>query len=437
MIDLSILICSTNTRANTFGKAIQDQVWSQYDALPVEDQARIEILMLTDNKKMMLGHKRNVMVDMAQGRYVQFVDDDDRIEPDMFASVLEATSSDADVITFQVSVSLNGARPKICTYSKDFAEDRNTIRGYERLPNHICAVKRDLARQVSYPNVLYGEDTGYSKLLHPLLKSEHRIDRVLYHYDYNVDTTETQFHLRNQSRRRPDITPIVDVVILSKASTAQLRRMTQRTIDTCVAGANTLPIGITVVEQVKNIRYKQAATIYRPGDFNYNQFANDAAARGSAEWIMIANNDLVFRDGWLHHLLAAKHPFVSPKCPNDQRQTSITENTEGDVTGRHMSGWCFMITRDLWEQIDGFDEDVAFWCADDVVIEQTRKLKIQPMLVPAAEVEHAQSLTFNTEVQNQAADKDDLTWKQLDIFITKYGSHRLQHHPDFKRWKAC
>jgi glycosyltransferase involved in cell wall biosynthesis len=104
-----------HTRYQTFGPKIAEQVWTQYAALPKDYQDRIEILMLTDNKKMMLGQKRNVMVDMAQGKYVQFIDDDDRIEPDMFRSVLDAIEIDpADVITFLVSVILNGGEPKIC-----------------------------------------------------------------------------------------------------------------------------------------------------------------------------------------------------------------------------------------------------------------------------------------------------------------------------------
>ena len=200
MIDLSVLICSTHTRYKTFGPRIQDQVWGQFEALPEKYQKRIEILMLTDNKRMMLGRKRNLMVDIAQGRYVLFLDDDDRIEPDMFRTVLDSTDSDADVITFLVSVSLNGEPPMICRYSKDFPCDRNTDDGYERLPNHICCVKRDLAAQVDFPSIAYGEDSGYSKLLQPLLRTEHAIDRVLYHYDYSTQTTEAQEHHRHGVR---------------------------------------------------------------------------------------------------------------------------------------------------------------------------------------------------------------------------------------------
>lgn len=427
---LSVLICSTHTRWDTFGQAIQRQIWPQLAALSLEDQKRVEIIMLTDNKQLMLGAKRNALVDMAQGDYVVFVDDDDRLDDTYLQSLLDATSTGADVITFLVSVSLNGTRPKICRYSKDYAADRNTGHGYERLPNHICAIKRELARMVSYPHLPYGEDSGYSKLLHPHLKSEHAIDKVLYHYDYCLDTTEAQEHLRNKSKQRRGVPPLVDVVILSNATTPALWASTQRTIDTCISGANGLPVSIAVLEQQPDIVYRRCATIHKPEPFHYNRFANFGAARGSAEWIMIANNDLIFHDGWLHQLLAADHPVVSPKCPRDARQKEFTENTTGHVTGRHLSGWCYMISRDVWDQIGGFDECVSFWCADDVVIEQLRAIDIAPMIVPAAIVEHAQSQTLaGTE------NRDDLTWAQLDIFIRKYGSHRMENHPQYLAWK--
>lgn len=433
MIDLSVLICSTHTRWNTFGQNIQAQLWTQYNALQSEYQDRIEIIMLTDNKKMMLGQKRNVMVDMAQGRYVAFVDDDDRVDPNYLTSLLHATETDADVITFLVSVSLNGHKPKLCRYSIEFKHDHNTTTGYERLPNHICAVKRELASQVSFPNLPYGEDSAYSKLLLPLLKTERHLPVVLYHYDYDAETTETQQHLQAALRQRNQ-KPIADVIILSNASNPQLREMTQKTIDTCIAGANSLPISVTVMEQSGGARYKHAEVVFMDEPFNYNAFANRGARSGSAEWIVVANNDLLFCDGWLHQLLAADHPLVSPKCPRDGRQRDIRKNTIGTRTGRHLSGWCFMIKRKLWSKIGGFDERVTFWASDDIVIEQARLQGVEPMLVPDAKVEHLQSVTLNRQ---SSAEHDELTWGSLDVFIQLYGGHRLQNHPNYLRWKAA
>lgn len=434
-IDLSILVCTTNTRYKTFGVAIQDQLWHQYDSLPLDYRERIEILILNDNKKQMLGRKRNALVDIAQGRYVQFIDDDDRIEPDMFKSILDATdhrNPEPDIITFLAAVSLNGEPPKICHYSKDFAGDRNTEEGYERIPNHICAVKRELALQIPFPHSLYGEDSAYARLLLPLLRNEYHIPKVLYRYDYNQETSETQTHIKHKNpspRLLPD--PLVDVVILSKADTPQLRRSTQRTIDTALSGAAPLPINIIVVEQHKGVTYRGADEILHPrGDFNYNKFANWGASHGHASWIMVANNDLAFHDGWLHHLLAADHPLVSPKCPNSQKQHEVNTNTIGSKTGQHLSGWCFLISRSLWKDMGGFDDCVSFWCADDVVIQQAKQLGIEPMLVPDAVVTHEVSQTLKTSTT-----PDELTWAQLHIFIQKYGYHDLQDHPQYLEWK--
>lgn len=429
MIDLSILVCSVHTRYKTFLPKIQDQLYDQLAALPEADQERVEIIILTDNKQMMLGHKRNVMVEMAQGKYIVFVDDDDRIANDYIAQLLKGTESDADSIVFQAEVSLNGEPPKICYYSKDVKRDYNHKDGYYRIPNHICCVKRDVSLKSSFPNILYGEDAGYGKVLLPHLKTEHKIDKILYYYDYSSDTTETQAWRNNNSSQRPG-KALVDVIILSKAAKHRDTFMTQKAIDTCIQGANGLPVNIIVIEGGYG-QYRNATTIPNRDKFNYNDFANKGAALGTAEWIMIANNDLEFRDGWLHNLIAAGHPVVSPLEPTDVRQSDITENTEGDVCGKHFSGWCFMISRKLWTEIGGFDTDVDFWCSDDVVIEQVKAAGVMPMVVKDSVVRHLGSQTLGQQTDEVIT---DLKWRNVYIYNTKYGKDKFNDHPAYKVW---
>ncbi|ASD53408.1 glycosyltransferase [Mycobacterium phage Lucky2013] len=191
-MDLSILIPSVHTRWNGLATRLQAQIWDQYRQLPRTERERVEIIVLTDNKKRPIGDKRNQMLALAQGEYVAFVDDDDVLEDTYLRSLLLSTAFGADVITFQVSVTINGGPAKKCIYSKDFAQDANFPTRYERLPNHLMCVKRDLALSVGFPEVNCGEDSSYAKALHPLLKTEHAIDRVLYHYVYSDESTETQ-----------------------------------------------------------------------------------------------------------------------------------------------------------------------------------------------------------------------------------------------------
>lgn len=429
MIDLSILVCSVHTRYKTFLPKIQDQLYDQLAALPEDDQQRVEIIILTDNKQMMLGHKRNTMIDIAQGKYIVFVDDDDRIADDYIASLLKATASDADSIVFQAEVSLNGEPSKLCYYSKDYKRDYNKSNAYYRIPNHICCVKRSVSLKSSFPNVLYGEDAGYGKVLLPFLKTEHKIDKVLYYYDYNSETTETQAWRRNQTNQRPG-KPLVDVIMLSKAMKYRDSLMTQQAIDSCIQGANGLPVNIIVMEGGIG-QYRNAVTIPKRAKFNYNQFANEGAALGKADWIMVANNDLEFADGWLHNLISAGNDVVSPHEPTDIRQKGIIENEQGFECGRHFSGWCFMISRKLWLEIGKFDEDVDFWCSDDVVIEQVKAAGVTPMLVKQSIVRHAGSVTLKQQPEDV---QTDWKWRNVFIYNTKYGKNKFAEHPSYIAW---
>lgn len=429
MIDLSILVCSVHTRYKTFLPNIQDQLYDQLAALSEADQQRVEIIVLTDNKQMMLGHKRNVMVDIAQGKYISFVDDDDRIADDYIATLLKATEKDTDSIVFTAEVSLNGEKPKPCYYSKEFKRDYNKPNAYYRIPNHICCVKRAVSLKSSFPNQLYGEDAGYGKVLLPHLKTETVIDRVLYYYDYNAETTETQAWKYNRTKQRQG-KPVVDIIILSKAKTYRDSLMTQKAIDTALDGANGLPINVIVIEGGVG-DYHDAKTVYTNEKFNYNKFANDGVAMGTAEWIMIANNDLEFTNGWLHNLLAAENDVVSPHEPTDARQKGIIDNQKGFECGRHFSGWCFMIKRKLWLEIGGFDTDVDFWCSDDVVIEQVRAAGVTPMLVKESIVRHEGSVTLK---QSPEAEQGDMKWRNVFIYNTKYAKNKFADHPSYIAW---
>lgn len=417
---LSILVPSVAERRNTFLPKCLDMLYGQLESLPIEHQKSVEILFLIDSKERMLGSKRNNLIDIAQGEYIVFVDDDDRIEPDYISSLLIGIESGSDVITFLASVSLNGEPAKICHYSNKYNRDYNEANTYHRLPNHICCVKKETALKVPFLNIKNGEDSAYSKQLKPHLRTQHEINRVLYHYDYNEKTTVAQEDSPYVVESRKPA--VVDVVIISDGKTRQMQLMTQNAINTCISGAKGIKINVIVVESAKGITYRNASTIYPDFAFNYNAYGNFGIKHGTAHYAMLANNDLLFKPNWLNELIKANHPLVSPKEPRDSRQSDIKENTIGTQTGRHLSGWCFMMERSLWDKIGGFDEDVNFYCSDDSVIEQCKLQGVEPMLVVNSTVQHLVSTTLKTVTPGE---RKLLTDEQVKIFNKKYNQNKF------------
>lgn len=413
---LTINVCSTHTRYRTFLPQILEQLFSQWEKLPENDRKQVEIVALIDNRSMTVGEKRNRLTTASKGDYISFVDDDDRVSDDYIGQLLKATATGADVITFLVSVSLNGGIPKPCHYSKNYEKDYNTENEYHRLPNHIMCIRRELAVKVPFKEVTFAEDSDFATRLKPLLKTEHQIKATLYHYDWNVRTTEAQEHLRLGIKPTPEVKALCDVIILSNAKTNALKAMTQRAIDTLLASEKPGIFNPIVMEQ-SQISYSNAQTIWCPNDFNYNKFANSGIRRGSAPWVCVANNDLRFVWSWFHQMMRLKADVMSPKNPGDKRQADILSPQKGYTVGRHFSGWCFVMKRTIWEQIGGLDEDFPFWCADNATVEQLKAISIQPMLVPASQVQHLASVTLKTL---DKAEHNELTTAQVRKFNRKY-----------------
>ena len=79
-----------------------------------------------------------------------------------------------------------------------------------------------------------------------------------------------------------------------------------------------------------------------------------------------------------------------------------------------------MIKKSTWEKIHGFDEDFSFWCADNAVIEQLKKINVKPVLSYDSVVVHLGSQTLNTLSKKEY---DELTKVQVRKFNAKYNQN--------------
>lgn len=185
---LSILICSLVSRTELY-RALAKGLRGQIDSLEAGDI--VEVLVLTDNKEITTGSKRNKLLQKATGDYIVYIDDDDKVSANYISALLGKMQSNPDVIVFDAHRYHNGKFDRPVKYGIDYEKDFNTARFYYRIPNHLMCVKRELALQVPFKDVNFGEDSDYAKRLLPLLKKQERINEVLYEYWYDDKVTET------------------------------------------------------------------------------------------------------------------------------------------------------------------------------------------------------------------------------------------------------
>jgi len=182
---LSILICTVPSRVDTY-------LPKMVKSLMKQKVKGVEILWFGDSKDRSVGQKRNDLLSLAQGEYVTFVDDDDRVTDDYVLQILNGISTGADVVNFKVSCSVNSGEYRDVFYDARFLHNENFSDHYNREPNHIMCVKRVLALQAGFPLKNMGEDDIYAKRLKPLIKNQAFIDKVLYYYDFFNTVSETQ-----------------------------------------------------------------------------------------------------------------------------------------------------------------------------------------------------------------------------------------------------
>ncbi|SIR34073.1 MULTISPECIES: glycosyltransferase family 2 protein [unclassified Paenibacillus] len=147
----------------------------------------VELIVMTDNRRRSTGAKRNSLLQQAQGRYVAFIDDDDRVSERYVDALLDAMAGrpEADCIVFEVMVHEGGKPPRTCLYGVEYEHGMDESR-YYRKPNHLMVYRRELALRHPFRDIGYGEDDEWAARASRDIVDQARIDEVLYHYDWVV-----------------------------------------------------------------------------------------------------------------------------------------------------------------------------------------------------------------------------------------------------------
>ena len=160
--------------------------------MKIADQAieGIEILIDEDSEAT-TGAKRNRLIDNCETEYCVFLDDDDLIADNYIKLHTDILKSDptVDAIGIKGKISTDGRNPLdfIIKHGLDYIEDKSNGRKvYLRPINHICVIRTEIARQVPYKDITFGEDYDYAIRLAQsgLIKNAAFINEFMYYYLY-------------------------------------------------------------------------------------------------------------------------------------------------------------------------------------------------------------------------------------------------------------
>lgn len=179
---LSILIPTLECRNKLFCEAIQ-ALNSQID------RSIVQVIINKDNGQKSIGKKRNELLQLAEGEYVCFFDDDDMPSSNYIEEVLKGIEKGVDCVSLRGVITWDGINPEIFEHSIRYSEYKTNYDSaikYERYPNHLNAIKASIAKQFKFPEVNFGEDTDWATQIFKsgLIKTEHYINSVIYHYNY-------------------------------------------------------------------------------------------------------------------------------------------------------------------------------------------------------------------------------------------------------------
>jgi hypothetical protein len=148
----------------------------------------VELIFKEDNKEMSIGEKRQLLLEQAKGEYIVFFDSDDFPKDNYVTSIVKAIEQKPDCIGFKIAMLTNGKNPQTCCHSLKYKQWKNNTDGFDyvRSVTIFNPVKRDLALQVGFKSIRYGEDKDYSDRLTPICNKEIYLNDFLFEYRYST-----------------------------------------------------------------------------------------------------------------------------------------------------------------------------------------------------------------------------------------------------------
>lgn len=159
--------------------------------------------------------------------------------------------------------------------------------------------------------------------------------------------------------------------------------------------------------------------------FNYNRALCEGLSRGTSEFVILANNDLIFHKNWFSELMIAYNDKIAESfgCWNPKWHERFFKKEQdyyiGDRIGYELTGWIIVTTRKILEKINFCHRDsfkVDFWYSDDLYKSLICQHNIKHALVRNSKVTHLLSKTLKTHPKEKQI---ELTTGQKQKYLNK------------------
>jgi GT2 family glycosyltransferase len=131
---------------------------------------------------------------------------------------------------------------------------------------------------------------------------------------------------------------------------------------------------------------------YDQPKFNYHHAINQGLDALTSDWVVMANNDLIFSKGWFTEILKIKtqHPYYqsfSPWEPSFCMDGDSQEYYEGYRVGQDITGWCIVCNTEIFGNVT-LSEEVDYWFSDNNYADELERNGIRHALVKNSVVKH-------------------------------------------------
>lgn len=217
----------------------------------------------------------------------------------------------------------------------------------------------------------------------------------------------------------------IDVIIPSR-TTIKTKHLLSGCINSLFASEKEIFFNVVIIESAEELNQKyfgESLRIRYPDEkFVYNKALNIGINATNSEWIVLANNDLIFNAGWFSRILdvyndyCGEYKSFSPWNNMYSWHESIYGTTNlkmipGYSVCRELCGWCIVCRREIFDIIN-LSEEVDFWYSDNIYGDALIMAGIKHALVVNSKVDHITSQTH--QVTELEAMKSHLDYCNID-----------------------